>query len=335
MMMRKPKRIAITGANGFIGAALAHHFAARGDEIVGFVRDDSELWRLDDVAIELRYGDIRKPESLVGVFAGVDWVIHTAGKLGEAGVLEEVYYDVHVNGTRNVLQAVSAESPQARVLHISTPGVLGPLLRVSPTTFPDEATPIAPSNPYERTKAVGEWVAQQFTHDGLDIVIVRPEFVYGPGDVHVLGLFKMIGRGLFFYVGDGDNWCHPSYIDDVVNGMALALERGRSGEIYHITGERPERWRAFAEAIAVALDAKAPKWRVPRSLVLAGAIAGEEAGRLFGRKPPLSRTGVDFFSEDRGTSCVKAREELGYVPQIDIATGTRLAVEWYRERAML
>ena len=125
-------KIAITGANGFIGAALAHHFAARGDEIVGFVRPDSELWRLNDVPIELHHGDIRKPETLVGVFAGADWVIHTAGKLGEAGVPEEVYYDVHVNGTRNVMQAVSAESPHARVLHISTPGVLLPAARQHP-----------------------------------------------------------------------------------------------------------------------------------------------------------------------------------------------------------
>ena len=328
-------RIAITGANGFIGAALAHHFAARGDEIVGFVRPDSELWRLNDVPIELHHGDIRKPETLVGVFAGADWVIHTAGKLGEAGVPEAVYYDVHVNGTRNVLQAVSAESPGARVLHISTPGVLGPLPGGSPTTFPVEATPIAPSNPYERTKAVGEWMALQFAHDGLEVVVVRPEFVYGPGDVHVLGLFKMIERGLFFYVGDGDNWCHPSYIDDVVDGMALALEQGRSGEIYHITGEQPVRWRVFAEAIAAALDAKAPRLHVPRSLVLAGALAGEGVGRLFGPKPPLSRTGVDFFSENRGTSCVKAREEFGFDPQIDIKTGTRLTVAWYRQHAML
>ncbi|MCO5196296.1 MAG: NAD-dependent epimerase/dehydratase family protein [Anaerolineae bacterium] len=334
-MTHSAKRIVITGANGFIGAALAHHFAAGGAEVVGFVRPDSELWRLDDVSLMLHTGDIRKPATLAGVFTGADWVIHTAGKLGEAGVPEEAYYDVHVNGTRNVLQAVSAESPSARVLHISSPGVLGPLLGISPTRFPDEATPIAPSNPYERTKAVGEWVAQQFAASGLDVVIVRPEFVYGPGDVHVLGLFKMIERGLFFYIGDGDNWCHPSYIDDVVRGMALALERGRSGEIYHITGERPQRWRAFAEAIASALDVKPPRIHVPRALVLAGAVAGEGLGKFIGRKPPLSRTGVDFFSENRGTSCVKARVELGYTPEIDIITGIRRAVAWYRERGLL
>ena len=118
----------------------------------------------------------------------------------------------------------------------------------------------------------------------------------------------MIERGLFFYIGDGDNWCHPSYIDDVVRGMALALERGRSSEIYHITGERPQRWRAFAEAIA-------SRWMSNHRVSTCHArscwlvLAGEGWASL-SAKPPLSRTGVDFFSENRGTSCVKARVEL-------------------------
>lgn len=328
-------KVVITGANGFIGAALVHHFSAQGHEVVGLVQSFSHLWRLIDLDLDIHQGDVRRPESLVGVFAGAEWVVHAAGRLGEPGVPEDVYYDVHVTGTENVLRAVSADAPGARVLHISTPGVLGPLLAISPVTLPDETTPVAPSNPYERTKAVGEWVARQYAHKGMDIVIVRPEFVYGPGDVHVLGLFRMIQRGLFFYIGDGDNYCHPSYIDDVVNGMALCLVHGQSGETYHIAGERPERWRAFAGAIANALEVAPPRLHLPRSLAKAGALAGEVAGRVFGRTPPLSRTGVDFFSEDRGTSCAKARSELGYIPEVDIEQGTRLAVAWYRERGLL
>lgn len=327
-------RVVVTGANGFVGAALIHALAAAGHEIVGFVRPQSDCERLADVQLEYRKGDIRQTQTLDGVFEGADWVIHSAGKLGEAGVAESVYEAVHVAGTRNVLTAVQAQAPTARVLHIGTPGVIGPLPKGT-TTFPDETAAAAPSNMYERTKWSGEQMALSFAARGLDVRIVRPEFVYGPTDVHVAGLFRAIQRGIFFFIGDGENTCHPSYIDDVVDGMLLALEKGVSAETYHITGPHPVTWRHFTGLIAAELGVKPPRIRVPRALAMAGAFVGEKVLPLIGKKPPLSRTGVAFFSENRGTNWVKAGRDLGYEPRYNLKDGIARTVAWYKTHGLL
>ena len=76
---------------------------------------------------------------------------------------------------------------------------------------------------------VREKYAAEFAAGGLPLVIARPEFIYGPGDVHVLGLFRAVRRGLFFYIGDGGNTCHPTYVDDMVDGLLACLRRGAVG----------------------------------------------------------------------------------------------------------
>ena len=151
----------------------------------------------------------------------------------------------------------------SRLLHLSSAGVLGPLPRHDQLAHVDEAAPLAPSNAYERSKALGEHFAREFALAGLPLVVARPEFVYGPGDIHVLGLFRTVQRGLFFYVGNGGNTCHPTYIDDLVEGLLLCLRLGAAGETYQITGPRPVTFRELAETIAAEVGARPPWLRVP------------------------------------------------------------------------
>lgn len=326
-------KVVITGATGFIGGAFAAEAARRGATIHALIRDTSDDWRLAGIDCDLSVGDIRQRATLKGLFEGADWVVHAAGKLGEAGVPDAVYEAVHVAGTRNVLAEVQRQAPHARVLHVSTPGILGPVARGA--DFPDETAPVAPTNAYERTKARGEEVALEFAAAGLDVVIMRPEFVYGPGDLHVLGIFRAIQRGFFFYIGDGRNTCHPTYVGDVVDGMLAILARGLTGEVYHITGPQPITWREFGTTVADALGVRAPWVHVPRWVMLPGAYVGEGIGRILHRKPPLSVTGVKFFSENRGTTWEKGRHDLGYAPRYDLADGARAAVAWYRDQGLL
>jgi nucleoside-diphosphate-sugar epimerase len=167
-------------------------------------------------------------------------------------------------------------------------------------------------------------------------VIARPEFVYGPGDTHVLGLFRAIDKGTFFYIGSGECLCHPTYIDDVVEGLlACASPRARPLEAYHLAGPRPATIRAWGTAIAAALDARPPRVHLPTPLVRVGAWAAEQAGRLLGIHPPLTVEGVRFFTESRAFSIEKAARELGWTPQVEIEEGTRRAVAWYRQEGML
>jgi nucleoside-diphosphate-sugar epimerase len=334
-------RVVITGATGFLGGALARRLAAEGADILALTHTGLRQERLADLPIEWRPADITDPATLDGAFDGADWVLHAAGMLGRAGIPEETYRLVNAEGARHVFAAVAAaraagRMPEgARLLHLSSAGVLGPLPRRDREAHVDEAAPLAPSNAYERSKALGEHYAREFALSGLPLVVARPEFVYGPGDTHVLGLFRTVQRGLFFYVGNGRNTCHPTYIDDLVEGLLLCLRAGAPGETYQITGPRPVTFRELAETIAAAVGARRPWLRVPRPLAWAGAAGLEAAGRLTGRAVPLSRTGVAFFSENRRSTFAKARRDLGYEPQVDLAEGVARSVAWYRAEGLL
>jgi nucleoside-diphosphate-sugar epimerase len=199
----------------------------------------------------------------------------------------------------------------------------------------DETAPLAPSNRYERSKAAAEGVAQTFIHHGRSVIIARPEFIYGPGDKHVLGLFKAIQSGTFFYVSGGGNSCHPTYIDDAVDGLLRCLQQGTPGETYHIAGPRPVTFRELGETIAAALGVRAPRLSLPKIVAWAGAGILEAAAHLVGREPPLSRSGVAFFSQDRRFSWEKARISLAYHARFSLAAGVGLTVAWYREQGLL
>lgn len=298
--------------------------------MVGLVRPTSNMSHLSDLDAKLFEGDVTDPSSLTGLFKPGDWVIHAAGMLGQSGVPESTYYQLHVQGTQNILNA-AAEAGVSRILYVSSPGVLGPI-DGEPA---DEAAPPDPSNPYERSKAAAERVTLDFASRGLPIVIARPEFIYGPGDMHVFGLFQAVQRGLFFYIGNGQAVCHPTYIEDAVRGMVLCLDKGNPGEIYHITGLRPVTFREYGETIAEVLGVRPPWLRLPKPIAWTGAAVLEAIGKITGITPPLSRTGVAFFSENRRFSWQKARQQFGYQPQVDLAEGIRRTVAWYQKQNLL
>ena len=324
-------RIFITGATGFVGGALARAFVSDGAEVHALARSSSSHQSLDGVDIHYHRGDITVPDSLKTVIAGADLVIHAAGRLGQAGVPESAYEQVHVEGTRNLLEAVRATGSNPRVLHISSPGVLGPI-DGEPAT---EDASYEPSNAYERTKAAAERVALEFAAEGLPVVIARPEFIYGPGDLHVLRLFEAVRNGRFLYIDGGKYFCHPTFIDDAVRGMRLCLSRGKPGAIYHVAGPREVTFRELGETIAQALGVRPPRVSIPRWLIRAGATGLEVAASLVGKTPPLTRTGAAFFSENRRFSWQRAHDELGYTPQTDLANGVARTVAWYREKQLL
>jgi dihydroflavonol-4-reductase len=329
------KRVVVTGATGFLGSAVARALVAAGMEVHALTRPTSNLRRVSDLPITWHVGDVTDPASLGHIFDDADWVIHAAGQLGQAGISESTYWQQNAQGTYNVLAEIAAGGGMPRVVCISSAGVLGPMNGFHPESVPDETFPLRPSNGYERSKAGAEMIAATFAEQGLPVIIARPEFVYGPGDLHVLGLFQAIQKRLFFYVGNGRNTCHPTYIDDTVDGLLRCLHKGRVGEIYHLSGPRPVPFRELAETIAAELGVRPPRLAFPRSLVWGGAAGAELIMPRLGHKPPLSRTGVAFFSENRRSAFDKAQRDLGYVPRVDLAQGVAESVAWYRMQGLL
>ena len=321
-------KVVVTGATGFVGGALVRALLERGHEVVGVTHAASAA--LQHHSLTWVKGDVTEPVTLQGLFAGADWLIHAAGMLGQAGVPESDYFQLHEKGTNNVLSEAGRAGVR-RILYVSSPGVLGPIS--GPPA--DETALLMPSNPYERSKAAAEMVAQVHAKAGVPVIIARPEFIYGPTDLHVLGLFKAVRDGRFFTIDGGQYVCHPTYIDDAVSGMLLALENGRPGEIYHITGPEPVTFGELGQTIAAALDVPQPKLNLPRWFAWLGAAGLELVMGLIKKQPPLSRTGVAFFSEDRRFSWQKAHAELGYTPQFELSRGVAETVAWYRANGLV
>jgi dihydroflavonol-4-reductase len=324
-------RVFLTGATGFLGSTIARALVRQGAEIHALFRPTADRSALDCLPITWHEGDINAPLHLNGIVANMTYIVHAAGRLGEAGLPEYIYQRTNVEGTRNVLAAAMGGKNMPRVLHVSSPGVLGPIAG-DPA---GEDAPLAPSNSYERSKAAAEGVAHEFISRGLPVIIARPEFIYGPGDRHVLELFRAVLHGHFFYIDHGRHFCHPTFIGDAVEGMLLCLSRGEAGQTYHITGPRPVTFRELAETIASALGVPPPRFNVPRWLARAGASGCEAWAKLMNQKSKLSKTAVAFFSEDRRFSWQKARSELGYSPQHDVVSGISLTSQWYRKRGWL
>jgi dihydroflavonol-4-reductase len=323
------ERVLVTGATGFIGSRLVPLLSRSGYEVRALVRTEHPGQRLVDV--ELFRGDLLAPESLSGIETDVDLVIHCASILGKWGTPDEQLFDVNVRGALNVLERFE-NSGVKRFLHLSAGGVTGPVEGGAA----DETYDCRPATPYEKTKLEGERrVLVRSAEMGIPALVARPTFTYGPGDPHKLALFRAIQRGRYAFIGDGESVNHPVYIDDLLRGLLLVLERGRTGEVYIVGGERPVTKRELVQTIADALGVKRPGLTIPVGLARLAATGLELLGRTLGFEPILTRSRVMMMADDFGYSIAKARRELGYEPITGLGEGIRATVAEYKRAGKL
>lgn len=321
--------VLVTGATGFIGGYLVRALQREGYAVRALVRDESRAAGLDRV--ELFRGDLREPESLVGIERDVDIVVHCASLLGKWGTDRTLLYDVNVRGTIELL-ARFRDIELRRFVHLSAGGVTGPLAQRSV----DETYACKPATAYERTKFLAEReVLEQSKRFGIPATVVRPTFTYGPGDPHKIALFRAVQRGRYVFIGGGESVNHPVFVDDVIGGILLAIERGRVGEAYIIGGERPVTKREFVWSIADALGVKRPGWSIPKWFAVITAWKLEVLAWIVRFEPILTRSRVMMMADNFGYSIEKAGKELGYAPRTGLREGIAATVRSYREAGLL
>jgi nucleoside-diphosphate-sugar epimerase len=300
-------RYALTGATGFVGGALAGQLRAAGHDVTALVRDPSRAARLADLGVELVEGDLDDVAALDRLCAGADGLFHVAGwyKLGQRDPSPGVR--VNVEGTRNAL-AAAQRAGVARVVYTSTLAVNSDTKgQVVDEThrFTGEHVSV-----YDRTKAEAHEVAVGFAGRGLDVVIVQPGLVYGPGDTAQTGeLIAQVARGKRPLVpkGGGVCWAH---VDDIADGHVRAMERGRSGESYFLAGPRA----TLAEGLALVAKLAGTEGPIvlPSAMVAATAALMGGLGRVLPVPPDFSgetmRAGLATYF---GTAA-KAQRELGW-----------------------
>jgi len=220
-----------------------------------------------------------------------------------------------------------------RFIHVSTVGVLGSVGAVPAK----EDAPLQPRNIYERTKAEAEGVVTTAGRErGFPAVIVRPAWVYGPGDRRTLKLFRAICHGRFIMAGRGQALQHPVHVDDVVRGLILCGSvAGIEGEIFTLAGADILPVRDLCQAIARACGSELPRFNLPlRPLRVAAALAGL-LGRVLRRELPLDERKLEFFVNNRAYSIEKARALLKYNPVVPLDEGLADTADWYRKEGWM
>lgn len=325
-------KILITGASGFIGKNLVKTFLKEGFKVKVLVRKSSSIQGLKQKGVEIFYGDVTAPASLEGVIDDeVSEVYHTVGILGRWGRPAKDYWRINVEGTRNILQACQ-DSKIDRFVHFSSAGVIGPV--ESPPA--DETTLEKTSNIYELTKFRGEQLVRKFCQkENIPYTIVRPEFVYGPEDRHVLKLFGAINRGRFFIIGSGQTLLHPTHIDDLMRAILQLRKTKKTGnQIYLIAGPRPLTVNEITRTIATAFGRKTPP-HLPLLVAKSAAFFFEILGNIFRTTPPLALGQVNFFTQTRAFSTKKAIRDFGFNAQVEFEQGVRQTIKWYRKESYL
>jgi len=323
----------VTGATGFVGAAVARALSAAGWQVRVLVRSGSDRSNLQPLAWDIVQGDLADSSSLERALEGCAGLFHVAAdyRLGarDPGQL----YRTNVEGTRNILTAARTAAVP-RIVYTSSVATIGIPSDGSPG---EERTPVALDNMighYKRSKYLAEEVARDAARTGISVVIVNPSTPVGPGDVKPTPTGQLVldaasGR-MPAYVDTGLNIVH---VDDVAAGHLLAFERGRAGERYILGGEDMT-LKTILGQIAQLVGRGPPRVRLPYAAVLPVAYLAEAIARVSGRSGRVTLEGVRMSRKRMFFSSAKAVAELGYRWRPPLQAFED-AVRWFRERGLL
>jgi len=326
-------RILVTGGTGFTGKALVRRLLDDGHQVVALdFQEGLKTQELRDWGAEVVIGTVTDKEVVDRCMTGVEVVHHLAAAFRQLNVPNSYYWDVNVEGTRNVLEAARREKVK-KFVYCSTCGVHGNV----DNPPGNEESPINAADYYQQTKYEAEPIVKEYQQKGMETTILRPAAIYGPGDPErFFMIFKRVNKGMFPMFGNGKTLYHPLYIDHLVDAHILAQEPGKGvGEAYLIADEEYIEIETLVQKTAAALkvDVKIPHFPVT-PVIIVGHIC-EKVCKPFKITPPIFPRRVDWYRQNRAFSIDKAKRDLGYAPHISIDEGLRRTAAWYREEGYL
>jgi dihydroflavonol-4-reductase len=324
----------VTGATGFVGSAVARVLAARGHSLRLLSRPSSDRRNLTGLEAEVVTGDLTDPESLVRAAAGCRYVVHVAADYRIWVPNPDAMLRANVDGAVAMMRA-AAQAGAERIIHCSSVAALG---QIGDGTPANEDTPTDQADfvgIYKRSKYLAERAVLELARsESLPVVVVNPAAPVGPRDIKPTPTGKMIldaaaGR-VPAYIDTGLNIVH---VDDVAEGHALALEKGRIGERYVLGGENLL-LKEVLTLVASVVHRRPPSVRLPEAVVWPAAFIMEKLAGITGIAPVMTRDHLKMARKKMYYSSAKAMKELGYRPR-----PARLAVEdavaWFRANGML
>jgi len=325
--------IVVTGATGHIGNVLVRELLARGERVRTIIPLFEDTTPLDGLDVEKVEGDVRELDSLVQASRGADVVYHLAGIISILPGKTELLYQVNVMGTRNVVEAC-LKAHVRRLIYTSS---IHAMAEPPHGTVIDETMPFAPDRAigeYGKSKAQASLGVLEGVEKGLDAVLVCPTGVIGPYD------FKLSEMGQLFI--DFARSKLNTYVDgaydfvdvrDVVTGLILALEKGKSGESYILSGERitVAKLTSILEEVT---GVKAPRFKIPMRLAKVMVIFTSLYYRLTNTKPRFTKDSLCILRSNSFISSEKASHLLGYShrPIRETIVDT---IQWFKETGRL
>jgi nucleoside-diphosphate-sugar epimerase len=264
---------------------------------------------------------------------GMDGVFHlaTLGHMNNYTVTEEMFKKVNIDGTLFVLEE-ARQSGVSRFVHCSSVAAMG-ICKEIPAT---ENSPCLPHHPYGRSKLEAEHRVLNTVHSGLEVIVIRFSMVYGPGDVRdILKLTRLAKKGFFPRIGRRPKLTPLIHVQDAVNGLCLAMDRGKPGEIYLLTNPHSEPFDHLRKIILNALEISRPPLYIPEWLAMVSASLIEKLYLTIGRPPPVTRKNIESTLADRVFSIEKSHIELDFQPEIPVVEGLRETVKWYQKEGLI
>lgn len=305
-------KIFITGGSGYVGRNLIPALIKRGDTVRALARSVVAGEVVEALGAEVIAGDLTNGDALRYGMEGCDAVVHLAAFVAQWGDPLE-FHRVNVTGTQRVIEACQLTAVP-RLIHISTEAVLA---QGKPMIHVDETAPYPrkPMGLYPLTKGLAEKKVIAANSDSLTTVVLRPRFIWGKDDTVLLpNMIDIADRGGWMWFNHGYYLTSTCHVDNVVEGILLALEKGDGGNSYFLTDGTPVEFRNFITEMFKTQGKTLPDRSIPRWLSRWVAIIGEFTVRRFNldREPPLTRTTVALMSQEITVNDQKARDELGY-----------------------
>ncbi|MBW2271863.1 MAG: NAD-dependent epimerase/dehydratase family protein [Deltaproteobacteria bacterium] len=312
-------QVFVTGAGGFIGRNLLPRLLADGHRATVLLLPEEDEAGLAGCPVVR--GDITRPESLEGLFEGCDAVVHLAAAVGYGQTLERCRR-INRDGTGNVVAAAVAADLR-RFVQLSSVSVYGR----RPGVPVGEDTPLRKTgDPYGDTKIEAEELLLEYARRGeIDLTILRPTVIYGPGDDKFLPkLVENLRSGRARIIGSGENRVDAVHVEDVAELIARVLADERAvGGVYNVNNPGNPSWNELLECVADALGVAPPRSHLPYPIALAAAGAMELAARLTGGEPRLTRYAVRVIGREYDYRVDRAKRELGFEAKIDLREGVR------------
>jgi dihydroflavonol-4-reductase len=326
-------RALVTGATGFVGAAVTRALIREGWQVRVLARRGSDRRNISNLAVEVVEGDLADRQSLDRAVGDCEALFHVAADYRLGALDPQELYRTNVTGTRNMLESASRAGVR-RIVYTSSVATVGIPSDGSPG---NEATPVSLGDMighYKRSKFLAEELARESASSGSPVVIVNPSTPIGPGDVKPTPTGQLVldaaaGR-MPAYVDTGLNIVH---VDDVAAGHLLAFHHGRAGERYILGGEDMTLREILIE-IAAIVGRKPPRVRLPTGVVMPIAYVAEAIARVTGQPGRITVEGVRMSRKRMFFSSDKARRELGYswrAPTVAL----RDAITWLTEQGAL